>query len=92
PSYSAAVWAIGGGFGSDKGADYRKSVDSYWRSEFSKTSLKFPDEGTVFDYYIDPMTKKNEPKRCCHWREIVPTYSHDPTKAYARIMVPTLDT
>ncbi|KAL3909005.1 MAG: hypothetical protein SGPRY_009579 [Prymnesium sp.] len=88
----AAVWAIGGGFGSDKGADFRKSFDLYWRSEFSKTALKFPDEGSVFDYYIDPSSKKNEPKRCLHWREIVPSYTHDPTEAYARIMVPTLDT
>ena len=50
----AAVWAFGGAFGADKGADFRKQFDSYWRSEFSKSTLRFPDDGLVFDYFIDP--------------------------------------
>jgi dynein heavy chain len=88
----AAVWAIGGAFGSDKGADFRKQFDSYWRTEFSKVQLKFPDEGSIYDYFIDPNTKKGEPKRWIQWREIIPEYTHDRTLTYARIMVPTLDT
>ena len=68
----AAVWAIGGAFGSDKGADFRKQFDSYWRSEFSKSTLRFPDEGSVFDYFIDPTTKKGEPKRA-HWKRSSPS-------------------
>jgi len=87
----AAVWAIGGAFGSDKGADFRKQFDGYWRTEFAKCAMRFPDEGTIFDFFIDPTTKKGEPKRCTHWREIVPTYTHDRAEAYARIFVPTLD-
>ena len=87
----AAVWGIGGAFGSDKGADFRKQFDSYWRTEFAKLTMRFPDEGSIFDYYIDPTTKKGEPKRCTHWREIVPGYTHDRAESYARIFVPTLD-
>ena len=88
----AAVWGIGGAFGSDKGADFRKALDGYWRTEFGKLSMRFPDEGSIFDYFIDPTTKKNEPKRCTHWREIVPGYTHDRAESYSRIFVPTLDT
>jgi len=87
----AAVWGIGGAFGSDKGADFRKQFDSYWRTEFSKSAMRFPDEGSIFDYFIDNTTKKGEPKRCMHWREIVPGYTHERAEAYANIFVPTLD-
>ena len=87
----AAVWAFGGGLGSDKGADFRKQFDSYWRSEFAKSAMRFPDDGSVFDFFIDPSTKKGEPKRCSHWREIIPSYNHDRAEAYANITVPTMD-
>ena len=46
-------------------------------------ALRFPDEGTVFDYFIDPNTKKGEPKRCTHWRDIIPGYTHDRAATYA---------
>ena len=87
----AAVWAIGGAFGSDKGADFRKQFDGYWRTEFGKSTMRFPDEGSVFDYFIDPNTKKGEPKKCSHWREIIPEYKHDRAETYAKIFVPTMD-
>ena len=53
--------------------------------------MRFPDEGSVFDYFIDPNTKKGEPKRCSHWREIIPEYKHDRAETYAKIFVPTMD-
>ena len=88
----ACVWGIGGGFSSDKGADFRKQFDAYWRNDYAKASLKFPEEGTVFDYFIDPSTKKGEPKRCAHWRDIIPAYKHDRAALYQTILVPTMDT
>ena len=60
------MWGIGGGFSSDKGADFRKQFDAYWRNDYAKAALKFPEGGTVFDYFIDPSTKKGEPKRWAH--------------------------
>ena len=87
----AAVWAIGGAFGSDKGADFRKNFDGYWRSEFSKSALRFPDDGSIYDFFIDPSTKKGEPKRFAHWREIIPEYKHDRAEAYAKIFVPNME-
>ena len=88
----ATIWALGGAFGSDKGADFRKTFDAYWRNEYAKVALKFPEEGSVFDYFIDPNTKKGEPKRTAHWRDIIPEYKHDRAATYQTILVPTLDT
>ena len=87
----AAVWAIGGGLGADKGANFRKQFDSYWRTEFAKSTMRFPDDGSVFDFFIDPSTKKGEPKRCSHWKEIIPKYTHDRAEPFAGIVVPTMD-
>lgn len=36
-------------------------------------AVKFPSQGTVFDYYIDPDTKKFTP-----WRERTPPYELEP--------------
>lgn len=36
-------------------------------------SVKFPSQGTVFDYYIDPNTKKFAP-----WSERTPSYELEP--------------
>ena len=88
----AAVWALGGAYGADKGADFRKTFDQYWRGEFSKTALKFPEAGSVFDYFIDPNTGKGEPKKCLHWNEVIPAYVHDRTAPYQTLLVPTMDT
>ena len=60
----AAVWAFGGAFGADKANDYCKAFSDWWRAEWGKSSVKFPEEGTVFDYYIDFETKKPT-----HWRD-----------------------
>jgi len=83
----AAIWALGGGFNVEKGSDMRKAFSDYWRAEFAKSSLKFPEEGLVFDYFIDSETKK-----CAHWNEQIPQYHHSQAVAFSEILVPTLDT
>ena len=34
------------------GIDYRKEFSSWWKGEW-KSSVKFPQKGSVFDYYVD---------------------------------------
>jgi dynein heavy chain len=54
-----AVWAFGSSLCvSDDGVDNRKLFSDWWRSEF--TNVKFPSRDTVFDYWLDPETKKFE--------------------------------
>ena len=85
----ACVWAFGGAFGADKANDFRKMFSEWWRTEFGKTSFKFPDDGLVFDYFIDKTDKKG-----MHWREAVSKYTHNISEgaAFSAIFVPTIET
>ena len=47
----AAVWAFGGVASADKGNNSRLAFSSAWKSAFGKV-VKYPDQGTVFDYYV----------------------------------------
>lgn len=51
--------------------DYRVEFSKWWINEFK--TIKFPSQGTIFDYYIDPDTKKFLP-----WTEKVPAFELDP--------------
>lgn len=51
--------------------DHRLEFSKWWVTE-NKT-IKFPSQGTVFDYYIDPETKKFEP-----WTKKVVQFELDP--------------
>ncbi|KAJ1128886.1 hypothetical protein NDU88_007258 [Pleurodeles waltl] len=47
--------------------DYRLEFSRWWINEFK--TIKFPSQGTVFDYYIDP-----ENKRFMPWTEKIPQF------------------
>lgn len=51
--------------------DYRVEFSKWWVAEFK--TIKFPSQGTVFDFYIDPETKKFEP-----WSKLIPQFEFDP--------------
>ncbi|XP_071654759.1 dynein axonemal heavy chain 9-like isoform X2 [Patagioenas fasciata] len=67
----AAVWAFGGSMFRDQLVDYRVEFSKWWVAEFK--TIKFPSQGTVFDFYIDPETKKFEP-----WSKLIPQFEFDP--------------
>ena len=51
--------------------DHRLEFSKWWTTEFK--TVKFPTQGTVFDYYIEPESKKFEP-----WNKLVPKFTLDP--------------
>lgn len=51
--------------------DYQAEFSKWWLAEFK--TVKFPSQGTIFDYYIDPETKKFEP-----WSTLIPRFEFDP--------------
>lgn len=51
--------------------DYRSEFSKWWLMEFK--TIKFPSQGTIFDYYIDSETKKFEP-----WSKLIPRFEFDP--------------
>ncbi|OHS95209.1 Dynein heavy chain family protein [Tritrichomonas foetus] len=75
----AAVWAFGGAC-DDQGRDYRLQFNQMWRSEWR--NVVFPQQGTVFDYCINPDTKKFMP-----WSEVSPKYEYIPGQSVASTLV-----
>ncbi|XP_076002796.1 dynein axonemal heavy chain 9 [Genypterus blacodes] len=81
----AAIWAFGGALFQDQLVDYRVEFSKWWVTEFK--TIKFPALGTVFDYYIDPETKKFEP-----WSNMVPTFEMDADTPLQACLVHTTET
>ncbi|XP_056405417.1 dynein axonemal heavy chain 9 [Hyla sarda] len=80
-----AVWAFGGAMFQDQLIDYRVEFSKWWTTEFK--TIKFPSQGTVFDYYIDPETKKFEP-----WSKLIPKFEFDPDMPLQACLVHTTET
>uniref|UniRef100_H0Z5T6 Dynein axonemal heavy chain 17 n=1 Tax=Taeniopygia guttata TaxID=59729 RepID=H0Z5T6_TAEGU len=81
----AAVWAFGGSMFQDQLVDYRVEFSKWWVAEFK--TIKFPSQGTVFDFYVDPETKKFEP-----WSKLIPQFEFDPEMPLQACLVPTAET
>ncbi|TPX70381.1 hypothetical protein SpCBS45565_g01824 [Spizellomyces sp. 'palustris'] len=81
----AAVWAFGGCVFQDQMVDYRVEFSKWWNSEFK--TVKFPVQGTVFDYYVETETKRFVP-----WTDRVPTYQYDPEMPLSAVLVHTPET
>ena len=81
----AAVWAFGGALAVKDGEDYRSNFNRWWRSEWRP--IRFPDGGTVFDYYVDGKESRFKPLS-----EITETVEYDPETPMTSITVPTQET
>ncbi|XP_054702261.1 dynein axonemal heavy chain 17 [Grus americana] len=81
----ACTWAFGGALFQDQLVDYRVEFSKWWVNEFK--TVKFPSQGTIFDYYIDPETKK-----FTLWTEKVPKFELDPEVPLQASMVHTMET
>ncbi|XP_062976517.1 dynein axonemal heavy chain 9 [Elgaria multicarinata webbii] len=81
----AAIWAFGGAMFQDQLVDYRVEFSKWWVTEFK--TIKFPSQGTVFDFYIDPETKKFEP-----WSKLIPKFEFDPEIPLQACLVHTSET
>ncbi|XP_032899964.1 dynein heavy chain 9, axonemal isoform X2 [Amblyraja radiata] len=81
----ATIWAFGGALFQDQLIDYRVEFSKWWASEFK--TIKFPSQGTVFDYYIDTETKKFEP-----WSKLIPKFDLDPDIPLQACLVHTIET
>ena len=83
-----SVWAIGAGFAEKDGKDYRKEFSNWWKEKWK--TIKFPNRGTVFDYFVDLKASKLE-----EWAVLQKNIEHveiDTTKAISNYTIPTTDT
>lgn len=83
----ACVWAFGGALFQDQLVDHRVEFSKWWAIEFK--AVKFPSQGTVFDYYIEA-----ESRKFCHWAEMSQDnkFEFDPEQPLQATMVPTSET
>ncbi|XP_048222854.1 dynein axonemal heavy chain 17 [Perognathus longimembris pacificus] len=81
----ACFWSFGGAMFQDQLIDYRLEFSRWWINEFK--TIKFPSQGTIFDYYIDPETKKFMP-----WTDKVPAFELDPDVPLQASLVHTTET
>uniref|UniRef100_A0A8D2LWB2 AAA+ ATPase domain-containing protein n=1 Tax=Varanus komodoensis TaxID=61221 RepID=A0A8D2LWB2_VARKO len=81
----ASVWAFGGALFQDQLIDYRMEFSRWWIKEMR--TIKFPSQGTVFDYYIDPDTKK-----FTLWSEKIPGIEMEPDVPLQTVLIHTSET
>uniref|UniRef100_A0A803WBL3 Dynein axonemal heavy chain 17 n=1 Tax=Ficedula albicollis TaxID=59894 RepID=A0A803WBL3_FICAL len=81
----ACIWAFGGALFQDQLVDHRAQFSKWWLGEFK--AIKFPSQGTIFDYYIHP-----ENKTFSSWDERVPAFELDPDVPLQAAVVHTTET
>ncbi|KTG04987.1 hypothetical protein cypCar_00006303 [Cyprinus carpio] len=81
----ACVWAFGGALFQDHLIDYRSEFSRWWCKEMR--AVKFPSQGSVFDYYIDPNTKRFTP-----WNERTPPFELEPDIPLQTVLVHSAET
>ncbi|XP_051008480.1 dynein axonemal heavy chain 11 [Acomys russatus] len=81
----ACVWVFGGALLRDQLSDYQADFSRWWHKEMKV--VKFPSQGTIFDYYLDHKTKKFLP-----WADKVPQFTMDVSAPLKAVLVHTPET
>lgn len=76
----ATMWAVGGCIGDEKNIN---AFSNWWRSV---AKVRFPEQGSVFDYYYDPQKNNWMP-----WLDKVPEFQHLGEELFENIIVPNVD-
>uniref|UniRef100_A0A2K6TF76 Dynein axonemal heavy chain 11 n=1 Tax=Saimiri boliviensis boliviensis TaxID=39432 RepID=A0A2K6TF76_SAIBB len=81
----ACIWAFGGTLLQDQLSDYQAHFSRWWQKEMK--AVKFPSQGTIFDYYVDHKTKKFLP-----WADKIAQFTMDPDVPLQTVLVHTSET
>nr|XP_020748715.1 dynein heavy chain 11, axonemal isoform X1 [Odocoileus virginianus texanus] len=81
----ACIWAFGGTLLQDQLSGCQAEFSQWWHKEMK--AVKFPSQGTIFDYYLDHRSKKFLP-----WAEKIPQFTMDPEIPLQRALVHTSET
>ncbi|KAI1886190.1 hypothetical protein AGOR_G00211440 [Albula goreensis] len=81
----ACVWAFGGALYQDQLQDYRVEFSKWWTKEMK--AVKFPAQGSVFDYCLDPLTRRFHP-----WGDRVPPFEMEADVSLQAVLVHTSET
>lgn len=81
----ALIWGFGSALFHDQMIDWRNEFHKWWTNEFK--TVKFPAQGTIFNYYVDKETKQFLP-----WNNLVQGYELDIEIPLQQTLVPTAET
>ncbi|XP_074510014.1 dynein axonemal heavy chain 11 [Sebastes fasciatus] len=81
----ACIWAFGGALYQDQLYDYRVEFSQWWTKEMK--TVKLPAPGTVFDYYLDPQSRRFMP-----WTDTVPPFEMETFTPLQAVLVHTAET
>ncbi|XP_067457869.1 dynein axonemal heavy chain 11 isoform X1 [Thunnus thynnus] len=81
----ACIWAFGGALYQDQLYDYQVEFSQWWTKEMK--TVKLPAQGTVFDYYLDPQTRRFLP-----WSDTVPLFEMETCTPLQAVLVHTAET
>uniref|UniRef100_A0A7N8XYV6 Dynein axonemal heavy chain 11 n=1 Tax=Mastacembelus armatus TaxID=205130 RepID=A0A7N8XYV6_9TELE len=81
----ACIWAFGGALYQDQLRDFRVEFSQWWTKEMK--TVKLPAQGTVFDYYLDPQTRRFLP-----WSDSVPPFERETCTPLSAVLVHTAET
>ncbi|XP_071071224.1 dynein axonemal heavy chain 11 [Dasypus novemcinctus] len=81
----ACIWAFGGTLLQDQLSDYQMEFSRWWHKEMK--AVKFPSQGTIFDYYLDHKTKK-----FLSWADKIPKFTMNPDVPLQTVLVHTSET
>lgn len=80
----ACIWAFGSAMFQDQTVDHRVEFSKWFINEFK--AVKFPAQGTVFDYFIDSDTKQ-----MTSWTEKMPKFEMDSDTPLQSVLVHTAE-
>ncbi len=79
----AYIWSLGANLDDNSRAKFNTFASDLIR----QIAPDFPDEGTVFDYFVDIESQTYK-----LWEGIVPMFDYEPTLPFSKMLVPTVDT
>lgn len=79
------LWGFGSALFQDQIIDWRNEFSKWWLGEFK--TVKFPAQGTIFDYFIHPDTKQFTP-----WTELIEPFELDEDIPLQSTLVSTAET
>ncbi|CAM9193411.1 unnamed protein product, partial [Laminaria digitata] len=64
----------------------RRAFSQEWRRLLPPKTVKLPEQGLVFDYFVNP-----ESGEVVRWSDKVPSFEPSPGQSFASMVVPTMD-
>lgn len=86
--FFSAIWGFGSGCFQDQLLDWRNEFNKMFHNDMNnQCNPKFPQTGTVFNFYIDSVTHEFRP-----WSDLVTSFEMDTDIPLQSTLVPTADT